>query len=89
MVLNKDSEGNKDMIIKVLLALCMFSIGWGVSQLTVAADVATLNTTVVVNTRSIEANGQQIEKLVNLMEELIEQNRELLAYLQAEKKGRK
>jgi len=65
------------IIITILLGLLMFSLGFGVSQTTVVADVRE-------HTTRIESNEKDIDRLLGMMSELIKQNVVLIAHLESQ-----
>jgi len=91
MVLKRDSNGRMQPTWFSAGGLALITLLFGILGTTytvgkeVTEDIGQLNTTVTVNSKAIENNHQQIDKLVELITKVVEQNQQLIAYLEARK----
>lgn len=75
--MSDSSTSQREWTIRILLAVAMAMTGWITSQSGVVTEVRE-------NTIRVRQTQEQFNRVIGLMETVVEQNRDLLAYLQAE-----
>lgn len=76
-------NNNNQWIIRILLSLSMLLAGFVISQVTVVGSITENKSEIKHNKENITRINDSMEEYINLTKEVVENNRQLIAYLRA------